>query len=136
MKVLFLDVDGVLNHSRCPEWNNGDWRVLDQVCVHRVRRICEETGAKIVLSSTWRLDEEGVALLVEQFGDLIISKTPAKFSWRPRWQEIKEWLEDNGPVEVACVIDDDPDAELHGVTFVRTSFEMGGLNRHAEKRVL
>lgn len=130
-----MDVDGVLNHAQCPEWQNGDWRVLDLACVERVKQICADTGAVIVLSSTWRTSAEGKALLKEHFGDLIIDQTEAKLSYRPRYMEIREWLYDNGPLDGACVVDDDADAETPGIPFVRTSFEDGGLNEQAAKRV-
>lgn len=60
-KYLFLDIDGVLNHD---EWfesdgyrrNPQEWKVsmFDPACVERVNRILSETGAKLVVSSSWR----------------------------------------------------------------------------------
>lgn len=54
IKVIFLDVDGVLNcrasKSRC-----GPYLGIDNDKVKRLRRIVEATGAKIVLTSTWRM---------------------------------------------------------------------------------
>ncbi len=46
MKIIFLDIDGVLNY-------NGS-EVFDSVCVSNLKYIVEETGAKIVLISTWK----------------------------------------------------------------------------------
>lgn len=51
MKLLYLDIDGVLNdHSRLP---NGYSRIMDAqvVCLNTVLKY---TDAKIVLSSAWR----------------------------------------------------------------------------------
>lgn len=52
MKVLFLDVDGVMN---CHEWDErvrcGTWHP-DKVQL--LNMVLEETGAKIVMSSAWR----------------------------------------------------------------------------------
>ena len=73
MKVVLLDIDGVLNHSGCP---------LDCPCrekaakdadfypslVERLNRITDATGAQIVIASTWRVRktvEELQAILVE-----------------------------------------------------------------------
>lgn len=53
MKVIFLDIDGVLNcrssKSRC-----GCYVGIDNDKVKRLRRIVEATGAKIVLCSSWK----------------------------------------------------------------------------------
>ena len=53
MKVIFLDVDGVLNcissKSKC-----GAFVGVDGKRVKLLRQIVEETGAVIVLSSTWK----------------------------------------------------------------------------------
>jgi hypothetical protein len=60
-KYLFLDIDGVLNHD---EWftsehyrkHQENWRksMFDPECVARVNNILEATGAKLVVSSSWR----------------------------------------------------------------------------------
>ncbi len=54
MKVIFLDVDGVLNYrystSKCQGCIG-----IDSDKVKRLRRIVEATGAKIVLTSTWKM---------------------------------------------------------------------------------
>lgn len=46
-KVLFLDVDGVLNHSKADE-------TIDSVCLRNFARVIESTGALIVLISSWK----------------------------------------------------------------------------------
>ena len=48
MKVLFLDVDGVLN--RCGKSAQG----LEEDKVALLKQIVAATGCRIVLSSTWR----------------------------------------------------------------------------------
>ena len=57
MKVIFLDVDGVLNcvdsTSQCRGFVG-----IDDKRVIKLRAIVEATGAKIVLSSTWKHDWE------------------------------------------------------------------------------
>ena len=53
MKVIFLDIDGVLNcrssKSRC-----GCYIGIDNDKVKRLRQIVEATGAEIVLCSSWK----------------------------------------------------------------------------------
>ena len=64
IKLLFLDVDGVLNQYGNDEVESGDCSV-DKVLVERLIDIVNKTGCKIVLSSNWRLDEESK---IELFG--------------------------------------------------------------------
>ncbi len=45
--LLFLDVDGVLNHSK------GNWPI-DEACLCNLGRIIHETGAIIILISSWK----------------------------------------------------------------------------------
>lgn len=58
MKIVFLDFDGVLNSHlyfkstpRGKELHDD----IDPEAVARLNTLCTETGAKIVVSSTWRL---------------------------------------------------------------------------------
>lgn len=53
MKMIFLDVDGVLNYDMC-EAHIGMYYGVDQEKVKLLKRIVDATGAKIILSSTWR----------------------------------------------------------------------------------
>ena len=85
MKVIFLDIDGVLNYTdwyvsdRNPGNINGQEGEIDPMCVERVVRICQETGAKIVISSDWRVSWPGAKIRLENAGfprGLIIDKTP------------------------------------------------------------
>lgn len=127
MKVLFLDIDGVLNSTRSAVALHGYPRVyavedgscFDQIAVHLIRGLCAASGAKIVLSSTWRLSDQweriGPAL------DLpIIDRTPSLLG--PRGAEIARWLADHPEVEQWAIVDDDSDM-LDGQLsrFVKTS---------------
>ena len=53
MKVIFLDIDGVLNtpssESRC-----GEYIGIDDEKVEKLKKIVEKTKAEIVLISTWK----------------------------------------------------------------------------------
>jgi hypothetical protein len=126
-KYLFLDIDGVLNHD---EWFESDgykhhqqnWRVsmFDPKCVERVNRILKETGARLVVSSSWRgmcdLEEifEGVGLPtdfeVTPYADTIYSREEyhedSKVFWRG--SEIKYYLERH-PHSSYVILDDDCD---------------------------
>ena len=55
MKIVFLDIDGVLNcegsRSRC-----AGYRGIDDKKVENLAKIVKATGAEIVLISTWKED--------------------------------------------------------------------------------
>ena len=52
MKVLFLDIDGVLNGH---EWDDDAKSCnIRRECVKHLNRVVQETGCKIVVSSAWR----------------------------------------------------------------------------------
>jgi len=58
MKVLFLDIDGVMNSRRYINRIDVDFDdpkyQMDPDAVIRLNAICNQTGAHIVVSSTWR----------------------------------------------------------------------------------
>lgn len=61
MKVIFLDIDGVLNTARTFRRQHKIWKEtgergleIDEFRVFYLQKIVEQTGAIIVLSSSWR----------------------------------------------------------------------------------
>lgn len=89
MKILFLDIDGVLN---CKTTVNrvGGVIGIDPYMVILVDRIIQATGCKIVVSSSWRHWKEGLAELKLPY----IDTTPIAESGF-RGDEINMWLEKN-----------------------------------------
>lgn len=132
MKVIFLDIDGVLNYTqwyvsdRNPGNLNGQEGDIDPMCVERVLRICKETGAKVVISSDWRISWEGTLMRFERMGltrDIVIDKTPELIWTRmsmydymlseedegyefSRGREIDLWLEAHPECTNFVIIDD------------------------------
>jgi hypothetical protein len=106
MKVIFLDIDGVLNTTATPRPNK-ESRVIEQTLLARLKRLLQDTGATVVLSSTWRHDREGLASakrLGIPFTDVLPDMRPY-----PRSEEIAAWLEAHPHVQRFAVIDDDDD---------------------------
>lgn len=113
MKVIFLDVDGVLNTKKTkdrvsfPPWGQ-KFRGLDNGKVRRVSKLALETGAKVVISSTWReymdLDELRGLLSKRGFRAEIIGKTP--HGGMTRGEEIQGWIDLNGMPDSFVVLDD------------------------------
>ena len=144
MKVLFLDIDGVLNSENwfayriyCVKNNmvnilmnfvNTDDRnikhkltMLDDRAIANLNRIIEETGCKVVLSSSWRSSIESENIFTHNLLKLKVFKyefydvTPrlwfSDFSIR-RGEEIKFWLDkesEKHEIESFVILDDDSD---------------------------
>lgn len=131
-KVLFLDVDGVLNSKRWFAENASQSAVsVDPVALARLRRVIDATGCALVLSSTWRLVPQCVADL-ESLGLVFLDKTPTLHKFH-RGEEIFEWLKTHRNVGPYAIVDDDADAgdgfnlESH---FVQTTWNDGLLDEH------
>src|SRR5436305_6195221 len=58
MKVIFLDIDGVLNCSKTPNPRDFPY-IVDKKLLARFKKLMDRTGAKVVLSSSWRCDPVG-----------------------------------------------------------------------------
>lgn len=116
MKVIFLDVDGVLNFLGTTASSPGGWVGIASPSVKVLRDIVKETGAYLVLSSTWRRNwskneeecsEDGKYLnrRLNRYGLHIIDKTIEEDE-DLRGAAIKEWLNRHPHVESWIVLDD------------------------------
>ena len=106
MKVVFLDIDGVLNCKRTPNPRKFPF-IVDPVLLERLRRLLDLTGAEIVLSSSWRFDPVG--LLAARHFEIPFADTIPDEPDQPRCQEILDWLRAHPEVERFAVIDDQDD---------------------------
>jgi hypothetical protein len=107
MKVIFLDFDGVLT-TRATKFASGDPK-----CVAALNRITTITDAKIVVSSTWRIQGlKAVKVNLMDWGVIaeIIDITPRlRDDNCTRGDEIKQWLKENHNVSRFVILDDDTD---------------------------
>lgn len=148
MKIIFLDVDGVLNsyrnvaafdhypHPGEPDVLHGQPNImaesnLDRIAIGMIRAICKKTGAKIVLHSTWRIHVNPIEW-GKKWNLPIIAGTDGNVG-KP--QSIKIWLgETQRNVEYvshyAIIDDDDMDDREHQVT---TGMTNGFLYEHYQK---
>src|SRR6266566_7995933 len=142
MKALFLDVDGVLNSRawmiRCAGVN---LLGVDPEAVARVQEIVDRTGAKVVLSSTWRLINTLVSLLLHSKVP-VFDRTPNLVRQAgnpdfPRSDEIEAWLAAHPEVTAWAILDDDEDAGYGACAphFVQTDPQRG-LDDFCMKRVI
>jgi hypothetical protein len=121
MKVIFLDIDGVLNCHKTPNPRKFPYVIGDGLLA-RFRQLIERTGASAVLSSTWRYDPAGI-FSAKRYGVPFIDITPDMPN-EPRCKEILEWLR-NHPEVTRYVVIDDEDDELEGLPFFQPSSRTG-----------
>ena len=116
MKLIFLDIDGVLNSSAWLEdqYKKGRSvsmvREFDRAAIGNLNRVVLGTGAKVVISSTWRLlyslDHITGMLLDFGFKGVVIDKTPEIFRGA-RGYEIEKWMKEHRVTPGQVVILDD-----------------------------
>lgn len=138
MRIIFLDIDGVLNTpgTSCDAvtWRPEPGELLripiEPACMTRLNRLVRESGAKIVISSSWRLFArfEDLAPALARYGLVgdVIGETPDLINdpvWLDRWRmregapfeyerlergmEISEWLANHRSEVTEFVILDD-----------------------------
>lgn len=126
-----LDIDGVLN-SQLSKNIFTDLFPIDPYMVILVHRIVEATGAKIVLSSSWRHSSDGVKEIEKRLPNMIIGHTTLEDK-KVRGDEIQEWLDEHPEVTDYAILDDTSDAgEGHGDHFFKTTFYRGLTDEIAE----
>lgn len=165
MKVIFLDMDGVLNTNRTillrEKFVELDdivigFNQLDKEAVAQLNRVTDETGAKIVISSSWRIGcakPERFNVLVKHLQEQgvkgqVIGRTPIDteyspktpagytlFTALPRGKEIQLWLNANPGVEKFVIVDDMSDMEHLTNKLVMTAFEVGITKENADNMI-
>jgi len=99
-KIIFLDIDGVLNTpENWGNWVNEELKAFTPECVANLNQLIANTGAQLVISSTWRIDRtvEQLQTLLNAVGvqGTVIGKTPCFADIHPRGVEIKSWIQQN-----------------------------------------
>lgn len=127
MKVIFLDIDGVLNseeffvertqNCRYDAYRSAGYSAkmsrnlcsLDSIAIANLNHLITQTGAKIVVSSTWRSDDPFLQEVFAVVGiPAYIDITPYTVT-RHRGMEINYWLDKHPEVENYVILDDDND---------------------------
>jgi len=125
MKYLFLDIDGVLNHE---DWyknkvqkNQNNFKYwwescFDPDCVKRLNKILDETGVRLVISSSWRIDRElkkyfktiGIPTDFDITPSLAREDENGMYIWPSRGEEIEVFLKTHS-CDQYVILDDDMD---------------------------
>lgn len=133
MKLIFLDMDGVMNSDR--DFLPLGYHKTGQISTHPVglfhvqclRHIIEETGAKIVISSTWRhtFNEAQFEAIFKVFGCRaeVIGMTP--ITNKHRGAQIDQWIQENNFTGKFVILDDDTDMDPHMSKLVKTRTSEG-----------
>ena len=141
MKIIFLDFDGVITTPET-KWNIG------LVYIKRIKKICDETGAKIVISSSWQRYSkdketreeriknwlEGILMkgyngAIRQFFEKYTYDMSGRFygEYGPnRGADIKSWLTRHPEVDKYVIIDDEDDMlDEQLYNFIQTDWVFG-----------
>lgn len=152
MKVLFLDIDGVLNSYQaihmfhrmrkmnCKEHGIGcEWHPYEDFCPINISNLIEIIeqlpDLKIVVSSVWRMghstpDElrtifDPIKEIAKPIRDAIIDRTDFLGYGTKRGAEIDKWLKEHPEVTDFVILDDDADMEPHMDKLVQTDVYVG-----------
>ena len=141
MKIIFLDIDGVMNserYYRSVDRTVNNWCRFDPSAVDMIAKLVQDFSAKLVISSTWRfgaikhLDNE---LTKSELKKHLHKewKTPQVFPSH-RGKEIKMWLDEHPDIKDFVILDDDRDVlDEYKSRFVKTDYYDGLQAEHYYK---
>ena len=152
MKIIFLDIDGVVNCCDTKERAPSKVTGVEQSKIALIKQIVDATGAKLVLSSTWRIgwfyeetdghnrDEKDWHYLCNEFyiqGLCFFDYTPLDKS-RHRGTEIQAWLDKwEDEIDSYIIIDDSMYDiwEMHEGHLIETSYGYGIQDEHVKQAI-
>jgi len=154
IKIIFLDIDGVLN-GRYQDWKSVNrYYNLDPDKIKLLNRIIEKSSTddcptKIVLSSTWRLDftdkridfaGHAIDMFFEAVGIIPCCIGRTGYYNTKRGNEILLWLAryqltGDKEIESICILDDDNDMEAMMKWLVNTDNTFGLVEKDVEKAI-
>lgn len=137
--IIFLDFDGVLNslswykrREKKKHTTRLEYRLheFDPAAISLLNDLCKDIGAKVVISSTWRIDgldacRNYLNLAGATFEIIDVTE---QSQHRHRGLEIEKWLTDNKPsgfFEYVIIDDDDDILPSQEPNFFQTNFEVG-----------
>lgn len=155
MNIIFLDIDGVINSKEwheselCKSFGTSVKRYFDPKCVALLNRIVEESSARIIISSSWRL-LRNLQELQDLFHSVgftgkIYGKTPVSSTYdidnpTSRGAEIQEWLDANkkrikSPIRYV-ILDDEDDFLEHQYSYFFQTNPVTGLDTSLTEKVI
>lgn len=129
MKVIFLDVDGVINSNFWLESHQkeiSDGTLIDKEKIELVAKIVNKTGAVLVMHSGWRF----------WFDNTMQPIRKSKMFSKVKASEIFLWLKQNPNIDKWIVLDD---IDLHNdeltIRQIRTNAKIGLTEKDADKAI-
>ncbi len=145
-KIIFLDFDGVLNSMdwlrTFPRGEGPQYEQVDDRAVALLNKIVEQTGAMVVVSSTWRIGRKLPRTELQEilnkhgFKGIVMDVTP-RSAHGVRGREIQEWLsaQSRYQIESFVIIDDSSDMAHLMPKLVRTTNDTGLTQEHVDLAV-
>lgn len=143
VKVIFLDVDGVLNNITTTRRTKGGFVFVGESQLKHLKHIIDMTGAEVVLSSDWRYDRDVPGWndhYLELCDELLLygirfyGFTPELPSGH-RGAEIAQWLTEHPEVSDFVILDDRTDIEPNKDRWVQTAMSRGLGTEEADEAV-
>jgi HAD domain in Swiss Army Knife RNA repair proteins len=141
LKIIFLDIDGVLNSKEYYKKVNmkiDNWDRFDPETVKLINALVQEFNARIVITSSWRFGAKD--LLFKELKKSQLLKHLYK-NWETpmiylgtRGEEIKQWMAKHPEVNGYVILDDRDDILPEQLAhFIKTDIETGFKQVHYEK---
>src|SRR5262245_46158989 len=106
VRVIFLDIDGVLNSGKTPNPRELPY-VVDKKLLRLFVRLVRRARANVVLISDWRHDPAG--LYAARYHGIRYKDIVPELRGKSRGNDIRMWLKKHPKVKRYVVIDDDDD---------------------------
>ncbi|WP_160687672.1 HAD domain-containing protein [Clostridium sp. C2-6-12] len=159
MKVIFLDIDGVINSNFWMESHQkeiSDGTLIDKEKIELLAKIVHKTGAALVMHSGWRFwfnnDMQPIRKEAQNLIDLLLDSGLSIYAMTPdltteeirkskmfskvKASEIFLWLKQNPNIDKWIVLDD---IDLHNdelaIRQIRTNPEIGITEKDADKAI-
>lgn len=139
-KVLFLDIDGVLNNG---QWASGmheqgvdvyKEHLLEERALALLQRIIYGSGTDIVVTSSWRHDAAAYQKLLEQLSRYRMKPhSTLQGPGTDRGQEIHQWLSEHPGIEAFVILDDDDDVGEYREQLIKTNPDRGLTSRDVSR---
>ncbi len=146
-KFIFLDIDGVLvNNESLRRRTRSEVAKADPSCIAALNHIIRQTGALIVVSSTWRahgfnrlsriFESWGVAAPIFGFTPDLSQRRDVLYTAVERGDEIQKWIDNHADLIGQFVILDDSSDMNHLLpSLVKTDSDIGLTMQDAEKAI-
>lgn len=147
MKIIFLDIDGVLvNKAALLAGRGPDGNVrFAPECVRALNAITDATGAAFVISSNWRKFNQDMFTILAANGvtgkiygmtpDLDVKRASGVWMAIERGQEIRAWMGRLWQPERFVILDDEDDMGEFLPQLVRTNYEIGLTDGDAQRAI-